>query len=67
MISVTVAAVINAMKKAACTIAHCEQWFSVMNIIVTKLRNKLFTANISAATFITLDGLQLTTWNASFK
>jgi hypothetical protein len=64
-IPVTLAPLLSTVNTLPCSTTECERGFSVMNIIITKLKTKLLVSNVSAATFIKLNAPPLSIWNAT--
>jgi len=61
---ITINPLTGTVKTIQCGTAVCELGFSVMNIIVTKIRTELFISSVSATMFVKFDVTPLTMWRA---
>ena len=48
----------------ACSSAECERGFSLLNLILTPLRNQLLIENVAYLMFVNLNGPPVNIWNA---
>jgi len=62
---VTINPLTGTVKTIQCGTAVCELGFSVMNIIVTKIRTELFISSVSATMFVKFDVTPLTMCKAT--
>ena len=53
----------RACETLACSSAECERGFSLLNLILTALRNQLLIQNVVSLMFIKLKGPPLDLWN----
>jgi hypothetical protein len=54
---------LRACDTLACSSAECERGFSLLNLILTPLRNQLLIENVASLMFVNLNGPPLKMWN----